>query len=31
VGVIAGLTLISAPAAATSEPVTKIRFTLDAA
>jgi hypothetical protein len=30
VGVIAGLALISAPAAATSEPVTKIRFTLDA-
>ena len=31
VGVIAGLALISAPAAATSEPVTKIRFTLNAA
>lgn len=30
VGVIVGLALVSAPAAATSEPVTKIRFTLDA-
>jgi hypothetical protein len=31
VGVIAGLALISAPAAATSGSVTRIRFTLDAA
>ena len=31
VGVIAGLALISAPAAATPEPVTKIRFTVNAA
>jgi hypothetical protein len=30
VGVIVGLALVSAPAAATSEPVTKITFTLDA-
>lgn len=31
VGVIVGLALVSAPAAATSKPVTKITFTLDAA
>jgi hypothetical protein len=30
VGVIVGLALVSAPAAATSEPVTEITFTLDA-
>lgn len=31
VGVVVGLALVSAPAAATSKPVTKITFTLDAA